>query len=126
DVPLPLYSPRDYHDFLDQQVIEKRKNQKLAEMEGKRQAVQHVQTFENNMFGKYGGGAPKGRDLRKKKLDYSIHHPSDEREFNQNYNDYRKVVEDEITAEKLERLKPRTTIHSNHANLYDFPDSNVK
>lgn len=78
NVPPPIAQQRQYHHDLEHQINERNKQVQLSKLDDAHKANLHfVEMDKRFKHDNYGGGAPKGLDYRKVKLDNAIHNPTD-------------------------------------------------
>ncbi|KAK3105877.1 hypothetical protein FSP39_007702, partial [Pinctada imbricata] len=73
--PFQKSEQKAYHDTLDFMSDERHRRQKLGKLKEYQEGRQHYDTMDRT-WGKHGGGAPKGHDIRKAKLEDILHHPT--------------------------------------------------
>ncbi|XP_071155541.1 uncharacterized protein [Mytilus edulis] len=105
---------KKYHEDLSQLADERMRYRQLNRLKENQEGMLHQHTMDA-MWGRPGGGAPKGYNLRKFNLESTLHHPTkDGNPFTQNDDNY------------SPRFQPnkyvRSTITSTHANLYEYPE----
>ena len=104
---------KKYHQDLSQLADERMRYRQLNRLKDNQEGMLHHHTMDS-MWGKPGGGAPKGYNLRKFNLESQIHHPTkDGNPFTSN---------DEYSPRFHPNKYVRSTVQSTHANLYEYPE----
>lgn len=73
--PRNIAEQKQYHDFLDNMNEERSRKNALGKMKDFQEGKKHYDTMDN-LWGRPGGGAPKGYTMRKFNLDEIIHRPT--------------------------------------------------
>ncbi|XP_062614866.1 uncharacterized protein LOC134276635 isoform X5 [Saccostrea cucullata] len=73
--PRNISEQRQYHNFLDNMTEERYRRNALGKMKDYQEGQRHYDTMDG-LWGRPGGGAPKGYTMRKMNLDEIIHHPT--------------------------------------------------
>ncbi|XP_067686407.1 apical junction molecule-like isoform X5 [Haliotis asinina] len=111
----PVNSMKEYHDFLTHQALERERTKRLDKLRDNQEWKHHHDVF-GSMFGKRGGGAPKGDNLKKERLDNTLFSPRrDHKAFVGDQNE-------EYSSSKLGQRFVKSTIPSKHSNMYEIPE----
>ncbi|XP_048238207.1 uncharacterized protein LOC124114477 isoform X2 [Haliotis rufescens] len=103
----PVNSIREYHDFLTHQAQERERTKRLDKLRDNQEWKHHHDVF-GTMFGKKGGGAPKGDNLKKERLDNTLFSPR--RDANGKLIMERKAITDLAELPSWMEAPPRETL----------------
>ncbi|XP_071155552.1 trichoplein keratin filament-binding protein-like isoform X46 [Mytilus edulis] len=123
---------KKYHEDLSQLADERMRYRQLNRLKENQEGMLHQHTMDA-MWGRPGGGAPKGYNLRKFNLESTLHHPTKDQTTEEyiKKKDWSQVPQEGNPFTQNDdnyspRFQPnkyvRSTITSTHANLYEYPE----
>ncbi|XP_052093823.1 uncharacterized protein LOC127729918 isoform X8 [Mytilus californianus] len=123
---------KKYHEDLSQLADERMRYRQLNRLKENQEGMLHQHTMDA-MWGRPGGGAPKGYNLRKFNLESTLHHPTKDQTTEEyiKKKDWSQVPQEGNPFSQNDdnyspRFQPnkyvRSTIQSTHANLYEYPE----
>ncbi|CAC5404330.1 unnamed protein product [Mytilus coruscus] len=123
---------KKYHEDLSQLADERMRYRQLNRLKENQEGMLHQHTMDA-MWGRPGGGAPKGYNLRKFNLESTLHHPTKDQTTEEyiKKKDWSQVPQEDNPFSSNDdnyspRFQPnkyvRSTIQSTHANLYEYPE----
>ena len=111
--PKAITEKKKYHEDLSMLADERMRHRQLNRLKDNQEGMLHHHTMDA-MWGRPGGGAPKGYNLRKFNLESTLNHPTKDGGPFGTTNSY------------SPRFQPnkyiRSTVTSNHVNLYEYPE----